>query len=144
MFIRKQAGFSLIELMIVVALIGILAMIAYPSYQGYTQKARRTDGKDALTQLAARQEQFYAKCLRYAATIAGNYGLDCSDAGVGLGKTTTSPEGHYSLSLTTNANLTEFEAKAQVIPGSPQESDVAKCKTLTINSFGQKTDPSCW
>lgn len=144
MFNQKQTGFTLIELMVVVALIGILAMIAYPSYQGYTQKARRSDGKDALTQLAARQEQFYAKCLRYAATIAGDYGLDCTDSGIGLGKSAVSPGGHYSLTLTANAIRTEFEAQAKVVPGSPQESDVAACQTLTINNFGQKTDPICW
>lgn len=140
---NKQAGFTLMELLIAVAIIGILAGIAFPAYQGYTQKARRTDGKDALTQLAARQEQFYAKCMRYAATVAGNYGQDCSDADVGLGLSSKSPEGHYDISIPASATTT-YTAQAKVASGSPQSSDEAKCQTMTINNFGQKTDTSCW
>lgn len=131
------------ELLITVAIVGILAAVAFPAYQGYTQKARRTDAKDALTQLAARQEQFYAKCMRYAATVAGNYGLDCGDSGIGLGLAGKSPEGHYDISISASATTT-YTARASVASGSPQSSDEAKCQALTINNFGQKTDVSCW
>ncbi|VWX62449.1 Pilus assembly protein [Burkholderiales bacterium 8X] len=54
------AGFTLIEVMIVVAVIAILAAIAYPSYQEYIRKARRSDAKSALLDLAARQERFFS------------------------------------------------------------------------------------
>lgn len=55
--IRYDRGFSLIELMIVVAIIGIIAAIAYPSYTQYVEKARRTDAKGALMGLAAAMER---------------------------------------------------------------------------------------
>jgi type IV pilus assembly protein PilE len=54
------SGFSLIEVLIVVALIGILAAIAYPSYQGQMISARRTEAQSLLLDVAGRQEQFFA------------------------------------------------------------------------------------
>jgi len=141
MIIRKHSGFTLVELMITVIIIGVLAGIAYPSYRNYTQKARRTDGKDALTQLAASQEQFYARCLRYSATITGNASLACDDAGVGLGRTATSPEGHYTLSLPVTG-VTFFNARATAI--GLQTQDDPACQTLELNSFGQKSASACW
>ena len=139
--IRKHSGFTLIELMIVVVIIGVLAGIAYPSYKNYTQKARRTDGKDALTQLAATQEQFYARCLRYSATLTGNPSLACDDAGVGLGRSTTSTEGHYTLSFTATS-ATFFNARATAT--GIQTQDDPACQTLELNSFGQKSTTACW
>ncbi|WP_417548381.1 type IV pilin protein [Marinobacter segnicrescens] len=56
---RRESGFTLIELMIVVAVIGILAAIAYPSYQNSVDKSRRTDGKSALSGLAGAMERHY-------------------------------------------------------------------------------------
>ena len=56
---KKQNGFTLIELMIVVAIIGVLSAIAYPSYQSYMKKSARADAKVGLTKLADKQERFY-------------------------------------------------------------------------------------
>jgi type IV pilus assembly protein PilE len=54
---RRNQGFTLIELMIVVAIIGIIAAIAYPSYTEYVERARRTDAQGALMGLAAAMER---------------------------------------------------------------------------------------
>lgn len=56
---RKQSrGFTLIEVMIVVAVIGILGAIAYPSYQEYVRKARRAEGRTALMEMLQQQERY--------------------------------------------------------------------------------------
>lgn len=67
---RKQAGFSLIELMIVVGIVGIIAMIAYPSYQDYVTEARRAQGQSLLLNAQLNQERFRSYNNTYAATSA--------------------------------------------------------------------------
>ncbi len=63
---KNQRGFTLIELMIVVAIIGIIAAIAYPSYSEHVQKTKRSDGQGALMGLAAAMERHYASNNSYA------------------------------------------------------------------------------
>ena len=92
-------GFTLIELMITVVIIGILAAIAYPSYRNYTTQTRRSDAQIALTQVANQQEKFFTECNWYAATIPGTKGCGTNTTGI-LGISATSPEGHYTLSPT--------------------------------------------
>ncbi|WP_268890665.1 type IV pilin protein [Marinobacter nauticus] len=67
----KQSGFTLIELMIVVAIVGIIAAIAYPSYTEYTERARRTDAQGALMGLASALERHYATNNTYAGAASG-------------------------------------------------------------------------
>lgn len=69
---RMMAGFTLIELLIAVAVLAILAAIAYPSYSDAVRKARRADAKSLLLEIAARQEQFFSSRApnTYANTVA--------------------------------------------------------------------------
>jgi type IV pilus assembly protein PilE len=70
---KTQQGFTLIELMIVVAIIGILAAIAYPSYQSHITKTRRSDAMSALSGLSAAMERHYTENLTYeGAAVGGN------------------------------------------------------------------------
>lgn len=64
----KQKGFSLIELMLAVAIVGILAAIAIPNYQDYITRSKRAEGMALLQEMAARQERFYAQNNRYVTT----------------------------------------------------------------------------
>ncbi len=62
----KMRGFTLIELMIVVAIVGILAAIAYPNYQDSVRKGRRNDGQTALLDAAQKMELYYARNAKYS------------------------------------------------------------------------------
>lgn len=69
---KSCCGFTLIELMFVVAIIGIVAAIAYPNYQGYVEKARRGDAQGVLMQFASAMERYYTQNNTYAGADDGN------------------------------------------------------------------------
>lgn len=101
-------GFTLIELMIVVVIIGILAAIAYPGYQKWTTQTRRSDAQIALTRAASQQEKFFSDCGWYASTLTGTRacGADKNSGILGL-STTDSPDAHYALTTpATKGNIT--------------------------------------
>lgn len=118
----RSAGFTLIELMIVIAIIGILASIAYPSYTTYVERGRRSDGQSALLDLSHRMDQYFSENKSYeGATLAQ------------LGVKAISPEGYYTLSI---GNLSNNTFTANATPIDAQSSD--NCGTLTMNQLGQR------
>ena len=98
----KNKGFTLIELMIVVVIIGILAGIAYPAYQEYIFKGRRADAKAGLLSLQLAQEKFRANCIEYADNIVAPTNRVCDSATptYSVEHISTSPDGNYNLSIT--------------------------------------------
>jgi type IV pilus assembly protein PilE len=139
---REQRGFTLIELMVVVAIIAILSAIAMPSYLRYGIRARRVDGQELLLRVANAQERYYATHNRYGSLTQ-------------LGYTTTasrlSEKGYYSLQIeliSDPAQAMGFKATAVIVPGGLQKKD--DCKDLQIDNTGLKsqagstTNGTCW
>lgn len=125
---KQQSGFTLIEMVIVVTLIGILVMIAVPAYQDSVTKARRTDGQTALMEAMARQERFFTENNTYTTNLADlPYG-------------TTSAEGYYTLTATACGGGIASCVLLTATPGAAQASDGA----LTLNSRGQKLPADKW
>ncbi|HSA48160.1 MAG TPA: type IV pilin protein [Candidatus Competibacteraceae bacterium] len=75
---RKQLGFTLIELMIVVAIVGILATIAYPAYTDYLIRGRIPDATSALSAKRVQMEQFFQDNRRYDQDANGNANPACA------------------------------------------------------------------
>lgn len=137
-------GFTLIEIVIVLAIVGILAAITYPSYQDSIRKSRRADAKTALLEVAQREERFYSVNNQYTNVLVGPAG--CVGAACGLNYTTaTTPDGYYTLQLATtvvNGRATAFTTSATPVAGRSQANDTtcgaAATAHLQINNLGVK------
>lgn len=124
----QNRGFTLIELMIVVAIIGILLMIAVPAYQNFMFRARRAEGKNLLQQIAAAEERYYTNNNKYTADMSAT-GLGVSTVAASV----TSPKGFYILTVTLPTALSYSFSAA---PAGGQIGDL--CGNLTLTNTGVK------
>ena len=128
----KDKGFTLIELMIAVAIIGILASIAYPSYLEYVAKGVRADGLAFLVEVANIEEQFYLDNRTYTNKM--------TDLGFAKNPFITE-SGDYSVSITTvGTGAYTIKATAQ---GAQAKRD-SDCSAIQITETGAKTPKACW
>lgn len=131
---RSSNGFTLMELMIVVALIGVLTSIAYPSYQNYVLRANRSEGQAMLNDAAARQERYFAQNYSYVTSASDIDKLGMRNSTTTNNATTvTSDTGKYILSVAADNSGYALTATT----AGPQRSDT-KCGNLTLNGAGTK------
>lgn len=122
---RRARGFSLIELMIAVAIVGILAAIAYPSYLDKVRKARRTDAKSLVLQAANREEQLYSvNDNAYAKSMSA------------LGLPSTTDNGYYALSVSQPSG----DAQSYTVTATAQGDQVNdRCRQLSVDQTGRRS-----
>jgi type IV pilus assembly protein PilE len=135
-------GFTLIELMIGLVILGILTAIAYPAYMGTVQRANRTDALEALTTAANRLELFYTDNDTYTVNVEA-LGLNLED------EIAVSENGHYRITV---AAGDEGIVDSYVVTAAARHGDVQAgddgCTELTLDWLGRRTPPpetsNCW
>lgn len=120
-------GFTLIELMVVLAIVAIIAAVAYPSYRHSMLKSRRSDAHVALTDTAQTLERCYSEYGSYGTTSCSIQNND----------TLTSPEGFYTISVSIPSS-TYFKLRATPTSKGSQNDDTT-CAVLTLDQTGQQT-----
>ena len=140
----NKKGFTIIEILIVVVVIGILAAVVLPSYQSSVAKSRRADARAALADLAVKQEKFFAQNNTYTTEVSAETGLS-------LGRT-TSRALFYNLTVTACAGGAISRCYLLTATTTGLQADDKQCVTLSMDNVGRKTatkyggdsTPDCW
>jgi type IV pilus assembly protein PilE len=137
---NRNKGFSLIELLIVMVVVGILASVGYPSYRDHVLRTQRAEAQSALMDAASRQEQFFLDNKTYTTTIGAG----------GLNLAALTESGAYALSVVAPTAACPI-TRCYVLRATPQggQTDDTRCASLTLSSSGTKnatgTAPTeCW
>jgi type IV pilus assembly protein PilE len=132
---KYMRGVTLMELMVVVVVIGILATLAYPNYRQFVARAKRTEAKSALLQIASMQERFYLQ--------NNTYTTDMTNLGFANAANQPSDSGTYVINVT-DADANGFTAAAQYQIADEEQ---GKCATFQIDGAGVKSSAplaDCW
>jgi len=141
---QNSRGFTLVELLVALAVFAILTAIAYPMYQDQVRKARRSAVKGSMLQISQFMERQYTESMSYNSDAGGNAVNNISDV-FNAASFLESPDEiqrYYNLSF---AALSSGAYTIQAAPKSGQDSD--KCGTLGYSSTGNRTTTSnyvCW
>ena len=124
----QQRGFTLIEMMIVVAIVGILAAIAYPSYVSYVVRSNRSAAQGYMQEVSNRQQRFLLDARQYAADMSTLQMTVPSNVSTS-----------YSITTTPKASTTPPGFTVTATPTGSQLSRDTACGTLTVDEAGVKT-----
>ncbi len=127
---KNTRGFTLIELVIAITIIGLLAAIAIPAYNNSMTKTRRADGQSALMDIMAKQERYFTENNTYTTNLSV------------LPADTTSPEGFYNITAAPCGS--GIDACVELTATPPASSPQFKDGPLTLDSRGVKTPASAW
>lgn len=128
-------GFTLVELMVVVAVVGILAAIAYPNYRDYVLRSNRAVGQALLADSAARQERFFSDFNRYADVVVAAGG--CANASCGLRYASNQSEGGlYQLEVELSEGNTAYTLTVRAIGNQAQDTP---CATMSLTNTGLRS-----
>lgn len=132
---KAESGFTLIELMISVAIIGILAAIAYPSYTNYVLRTNRSAAQSFIMEVAGRQERYMLDARTYGDLTA-------------LGMNTVPPSVTKNYDIVSTPSVgppPSYTITATAIAGSAQATKDSACTPLSINQTGNKLPATgCW
>lgn len=132
---RRVVGFSLLEMIVVIAIVGLLAVVAVPAYNSYILKSNRTDAIQSLLAIQLAEEKYRVSNNSYG-TLAQVWG------GVA-----TSSGGHYTLGIS-NVSATSYTITATASGSQTSDSeDGASCSTMTLtyaNNVTTKAPAACW
>jgi type IV pilus assembly protein PilE len=124
----RDRGFTLIELVIAIAIIGVLVVVAYPSYIKYVARSNRAAAEAYMLEVSAMQQRYLVDARGYAADMAT------------LGASPPSTvSANYTITTTKTDSPPTFLVTATLVPGSNQEKYEATCGALTIDQTGAKT-----
>jgi type IV pilus assembly protein PilE len=145
--LNRQRGVTLLELMIVVAVVGIISAIATASYRQYLIRTNRTDATSQLLRIQVAEEKYFLQNGQQYATDTATMAALVTATPPGLGISTPSPGGFYTLSVAPRVagNTSTFLATATAI-GS-QLSDSVICRTFSIDDQGTRLpvdSTRCW
>ena len=131
---RRMRGITLIELMVVVVIIGLVAVFAYPNYREFAARANRNEAKAALLRIATNQERFYLQNNTYGTLSQLGY----------AGNTIETDTGSYDVTITPPPDANNFRAVATFKLGG---AEAGKCSEFTVDGRGAQTSQpkaDCW
>lgn len=144
---KRQLGLTLVELLIVVVILGILTMVAYPAWQGSVQQTRRADAQTAAVSIQLAQENFRGNCPFYAQNLGTTNTCGTSAGTSTVNAPSVSTEGHYAMSIQANSAT----GNAYTIVATPQGTQASDtdCSPMTLtispaNPGGVRAPANCW
>jgi type IV pilus assembly protein PilE len=146
---HESQGVTAIELVIVLAIVGTLAVLAVPAYLDHLLRANRGDARAALLSLATAEEKYYLQCNEYTSRLDAAAATSCSPGTLRF--PASSERGYYTI-VVTAADANGWTATATAAAALPQYRDT-RCRTFQLASTGEKTarnsgnsanDSECW